>query len=130
MKHRANTCRETVLAALPATQAEIHDKTGVSQAAISRWMTYLRACGDAHIGDWKERDNKFGTPQAIYHPGPGADVVCTIRPMTQKERDRRSRAVRRKSGDWEDRKASERSRYWRDRAPRRDPLMAAFFGVI
>lgn len=126
MKHRKNTPRETVLAALPGTQAEIHAKTGVSQAAISRWLTYLRACGDARIGDWKRPT--MGPVMAVYYAGPGPDVVCSIKPMTQKDRDRRSRAVRRKNGDWEDRKASERSRYWRDKPVQRDPLTAALFG--
>ena len=129
MKHRANTVRLVVHAALPATQADIHAKTGISQAAISRWLTYLRACGDAHIGAWRARDNKFGLPMAVYHPGPGLDVPCTIKPLTQRERDRRSRAVRRKSGDWADRQARERARYWRDKPARRDPLTAALFGA-
>lgn len=126
MKHRANTVRETVLAALPATQAEIHAKTGVSQAAVSRWLTYLRACSDAHIGAW--RRPVAGPAVAVYHPGAGADVVCTLKRYTQKDRDRRSRAVRRKNGDWEDRKAAERSRYWRDKPVQRDALTAALFG--
>jgi len=128
MKHRANTVRTVVLAALPATQAEIHAATGISQAAISRWLTYLRACSDAHIGAWRKGASKFSQPVAVYHPGPGLDVACTIKPMTQKERDRRSRSLRRKSGDWEDRKAAERARYWRDKPARRDPLTAALFG--
>lgn len=129
MKHRANTVRAVVLAALPATQAEIHAKTGVSQAAISRWLTYLRACADAHIGGWTRSPNCPGIIMAIYHPGPGADVVCRLKPMTQRDRDRRSRATRRKSGDWEDRKAAERARYWAAKQPRRDPLTAALFGA-
>jgi hypothetical protein len=129
MKHRDNTVRAVVLAALPATQADIHAKTGVSQAAISRWITYLRACGDAHIGSWRERASKFGLPMAVYHPGPGLNVACDIKPMTQKQRDRRSRAVRRKTGDWVDRQARERSRYWAAKPARRDSLTAALFGA-
>lgn len=128
MKHRANTPRLTVLACLPATQAEIHAKTGVSQAAVSRWLTYLRECGDAHIGGWRRNPDYRAVVRAIYHPGPGADVVCTIRPMSQIERDRLSRKTRRANGDWEDRKAAERARYWRDKPVKRDALTAALFG--
>lgn len=125
-KHRA---RLAVLEALPGTQAQIHAKTGVSQAAISRWLTFLRACSQAHIGGWTVSEKYRGIPMAIYHPGPGADVVCTIKRMTQRDRDRRSRAVRRLTGEWEDVLLRQRARYWRDKAPRRDPLTAAFFGA-
>lgn len=128
MKHRANTPRLAILACLPATQAEIHTKTKVSQAAVSRWLTYLRDCGEAHIGGWHRNPDYRAVVQAIYHPGPGADVVCNIRTMTQKERDRLSRKNRRKSGDWADVLQRQRARYWRDKAPRRDPLTAALFG--
>lgn len=128
MKHRANTARERVLAALPATQAQIRAKTGVSQAGISRWLAYLRACNDAHIGGWVRSENAAGIIMAIYHPGPGLDAVCRLRRFTQQDRDRRSRAVRRKNGDWEDRKAAERARYWRDKPVKRDTMTAALFG--
>lgn len=127
MKHRRNTPREIVLAALPATQAEIRAKTGVSQAAVSRWLTYLRACSDAHIGGWTT-SRKGGPPQSVYHSGAGADVVCTIKPLTPKQLNRRSRALRRKTGEWEDRKAADRARYWRNKPAKRDPLTAALFG--
>jgi hypothetical protein len=74
--HRINTPRLAVLAALPATQAEICAKTGVSQAAVSRWVAYLRECADAHIGGWKLSTNQ-GPAQAIYQRGAGADVHCS-----------------------------------------------------
>ena len=128
MKHRANTPRLAILACLPATQAEIHTKTKVSQAAVSRWLTYLRDCGEAHISGWHRNPDYRAVVQAIYHPGPGADVVCNIRTMTQKERDRLSRKTRRANGDWENRKAAERARYWVNKPVRRDPLTAALFG--
>lgn len=127
-KHRNGTARLTVLAALPGTQAEIFAKTGVSQAAISRWLTYLRACGDAHIGGWTTA-RKGGQPMAVYNPGAGPDAVCNIKPMTQRQRDRRSRAVRRKTGEWADRSARERAYYWARKPAKRDPLTAAFFGA-
>lgn len=128
MKHRANTPRLAILACLPATQAQIHEKTGVSQGAISRWLTYLRACSDAHIGGWTRSPNCPGIIMAVYHPGPGADVVCKLKRMTQRDRDRRSRAVRRKTGEWADVLQRQRARYWRDKPTRRDPLTAALFG--
>ncbi len=127
MKHRTNTARTVVLAALPGSQADIHTATGVSQAAISRWLAYLRSCGDAHIGGWRKAKDKFSQPIAVYHKGPGPDVACNVT-MTQKQRDRRSVAMRRKSGDWADVLARERARYWRDKPVKRDPLTAALFG--
>jgi len=103
-----------VLAALPATQAEICAKTGVSQAAVSRWVAYLRDCADAHIGSWQLSTNQ-GPAQAIYHPGAGADVLCTA--LTPRQLARNARPPRQPI-----------DRSWMQQAPRRDALMSALFG--
>jgi len=129
MKQRKSPAREAVLAALPGTHAEIHAATGVSLAAVTRWLAYLRDNRQAHIGDWKRSEKCPGISVAIYHPGPGADVRCRLKRSTQKDRDRRSRETRRKNGDWDDVLARRRAAYWRDKAPRRDPLTAALFGA-
>ncbi len=129
-KHRANTVRLVVRDAMPGTQQDIHAKTGVSLAAISRWCEYLHDCEDAHIGGWQRSAKYHGVFMAVYHPGPGADVKCPYKPRTQRDRDRDSRRTRRKSGEWEDRKARERAYYWAKKGPRRDPLTAALFGSV
>lgn len=128
MKHRANTARLTVRDAMPGTQQQIHKSTGVSQASISRWCDYLRACGDAHIGAWRRSEKYPGVFLAVYHPGPGKDAKCPYKPRTQQDRDRDSVRRRRRSGAWEERKARERAYYWAKKPARRDPLTAALFG--
>lgn len=125
-KHRAGTARLAVLAAMPGTQTEIRAKSSASIAGVSRWCDYLVKCGDAHVGAWTL--SAVNIPMPIYHPGPGVNVKNPYPKRTQKQRDRDSRRRRRKSGEWEDRKARERAYYWRDKAPRRDPLTAALFG--
>lgn len=122
--------RARILAAMPGTQAEIRAAAAVSQATASRWCTHLLDCAECHIGGWLPNPSPTGgPPMAIYHAGPGANVACPFKPLTQRERDRRSRRARRRSGAWEDVKARERARYWADKAPARDPLTAALFGA-
>lgn len=114
MKHRANTPRLVILACLPATQAEIHTKTGVSQAAVSRWLVELRKCNEAHISAWRPASVKGGYPAAIYSPGPGADVANPSGIVLTSDEVHR-RANQPKPVRW--------------RIPRRDPLTAALFGA-
>lgn len=122
--------RARILAALtiaPGTQADLCSRANVSLPTCSRWCAHLRACAEAHISGWTATAHG-GPPSAVYSAGPGADVICSIKPLTQRQRDRRSRRLRRQSGAWEDRKAAERARYWAAKAARRDVLTAAFFG--
>jgi len=122
-KPRKGTVRDAVLAAMPGTQRQIRFATGAGISAVSRWTSYLRASAECHIGAWEETPNG-GPPQCVYHAGPGADVLCTVRVMTEAEKARRKTVdgrTREKAA--RDRKAAELV------APaKRDPFTAAFFG--
>jgi hypothetical protein len=120
--------RLTDLFTKPATQTELCQLTGLRQAVVSR---YLRVLLDAeprgaHIGDWR-RAKGSGPPVAIYSPGPGEDVECTIRAFSVKERVRRFRDRKVKAAEELERKQAEAARReWRP--PGRDFLTECLFG--
>lgn len=116
--------RAVVLAALPATQAQIHERTGLGTATVCRWIKDIRAAGESHIGGWVRTGGKWG---AIHHPGPGEDKPAP-RPKTKKARDRKRRRKDRETGRIDLIRAQQRKRYWDKKGARRDPLVAALFG--
>jgi hypothetical protein len=118
--------RAVVLKAMPGTQAEIRERTGLSVAVVSRWSAALLDAGEVHLASWQRHAN--GGPFAmVYAPGAGRNAKPP-KPMTDAERTRRMRGHMRRSGEWEHRKAMQRARYRAD-APVRDPLTAALFGA-
>lgn len=117
--------RELVLEALPGTPAQIMERTGLSAGTVSRWVTDLRNAGQAHIGKWTRTRGVF---LSTIHAGPGRDAKKP-KPLTSAQLTRNSRQRMRKSGEWTDRMAKDRARYWRKKAPKRDPLTAALFGA-
>ena len=120
-KHRKGTLREAILAALPATQRELREKTGGSVPGVWRWMTQLCETDEAHIGAWTM---VRGQAVAIYHPGQGANVACTVAKLSDEEVARRALSAERLR-----RRHADRDRAKLLAAPaRRDPLVAAFFG--
>ena len=117
--------RAVVLAAMPGTEAEIKEKTGLGRTTIWRWINDIRAAGECHITSWQRTD---GAIAARYTAGPGTDR-SPIKPLTLAEKSRRYRAKARKSGAWSHNLAQMRAVYWADRAKtQRDPLVAALFG--
>lgn len=121
--------RGVVLAALPGAQREISERTGLGAATAHRWLKDLHAAGEAHIGGWAVHPHG-GPITAIYHAGPGEDVPCDVRIMSDRQRSRGYRQAMRASGEWEDVKARRRATYHaRKPVVRRDPLMVGLFGV-
>lgn len=120
--------RALVLAALPGTQAEIRDRTGLTLATVSRWITDIRIKREAHIGAWFIHPNG-GPVAAVWHLGPG-EPAPRPKIMTDRQRTRKSCAALRKSGEWQDVLARNRAKYAAARKPaRRDPLLAAFYSA-
>lgn len=118
--------RAVVLAALPATQAQIHEKTGLGAGTICRWIKALREDGEIHIGGWVRTNGKWG---AIHHPGPGKDKRAP-RPKTKAEINRKRLRKARETGHYEVILAKERKRYWEKKGVQRDPVTAALFGGV
>lgn len=119
---KKRAARALVLAALPATQVQVHRKTGLGQATVSRWLSDLKAAGEIHVGGWR-RSRHGGPFAARWVVGPGKDAPCKLNPLSPSERN-----VKRRS-----REALERDDRSRRLAAalvvRRDPLVAAFFGA-
>lgn len=124
---KKRAARAVVLAALPATQVQVQRKTGLGQATVSRWLSDLKAAGEIHVGGWRRA--KVGGPfAAFWKPGPGTDVPCNLQPLTSAQRSER-RHNRRKKQEAADR-ADRSARLAAAMVVRRDPLVAAFFGVV
>ena len=114
---------------MPGTLKQIQYATGVSGATVCRWVTFLRECGEAHIGGWAPMVGKGGPMQAIFHAGPGADVVCELHGLTKYQRDRISQE-RRELANREIRakQLARTGTVSQNIVIRRDPLTAAFYG--
>lgn len=116
--------RAVVLNAMPGTQTEIRERTGLSVAVVSRWAKSLHEASEVHISGWRRHPN--GGPFAmVYTAGPGRDAKPP-RELSDAERTRRMRSKMRRNGEWEHRKAAARARYYADKPARRDPLMVLF----
>ena len=92
---------QVILSALPATSAQIRQKTGYTHAVVARWLSYLRTSGQAHIGHWETVD-RGGAPAAVYVAGAGADAM-----RGDKQARRRAKVAE---------------------PPKRDAITAAWFG--
>lgn len=123
--------RLAVLQALPGSQKELAQRSGVSQAAVSRWIEDLVARKEAHVADFYVPEN--GGPQRpIYAPGPKPEGFRARKKeviKVPKERMRRYRERKLRDGSWEDVLKARRDRRFLQRAPKVDKLTAAFFGL-
>lgn len=129
-----------ILAALehaPAglTQTELRRITETSLGTVHRYIHLLHDEGRVHIAAWKtDQAGKAGggVYQARYKLGPGEDKPkpAALTP-TEIKRRARARAVRiGELSEWRAKHAEgERRRYWRKKAVKPDPLVAAFFGL-
>lgn len=124
---RVQAKRQAVLDALPGTQAEIAAKAKVGLATVCRWLVDIVETGGAHIGGWRPHPNG-GPVSAVYEPGRGK-TPKKPKALTDTERVRAYRKRQRKTGEWEDRKAQQRSRHWQTKpvTPSTDALHRAFF---
>ena len=124
---RAN--RAKVLAAMPGSRDEIVATTGLGLTTVWRWVECLVESGEAHVARYKAPD-KAGPAIAIYRAGPALKGPVPPKPKTAsiQERSAKYRRNAQRSGAWEDTKKRRRDDYWLNKPPRRDPLVAAFFG--
>jgi len=113
--------RALVLAAMPGTARLIRRRTRLGQATISRWLSDLSAAGDAHISHWRRTTGRVA---AVWAPGPGVDAE-KLRPLSHAARTSRLRARERAAVQAD---LAERAARLAALVPRRDPLVAAFFG--
>jgi len=119
-----------VLSALPGSNADVRERTGLGLATVHRWLEDLLLSKEIHLHH-KELSPHGGPLISVFYPGP---APAGFRPKvpkmpTDRERSARYRKRLRQSGEWEDVKARRRATYHANKKPKRDPLTAAFFGV-
>jgi hypothetical protein len=121
-----HTAKADILQAMPGSVSQLVTKSGYHRATVERWVRTLRAEQASHIIDWL-RPNGSGNFIPVHGKGLGEDAPCTLKPLTA-------------SDDWKLAKqrygmdtlrAKERARHWalKARRGRRDPLVAALFGL-
>lgn len=120
---------EFVLGAMPGTKADIVIKSGVSQAAVLRWIRLLHADRKIYIADWKPHP-RAGAAMAVYAVGDLPDAPCKLKHLTKRQIRLRFEAKAKQDGRWDSMKARWRSKYWIRKARAvGDPLVAALFGA-
>lgn len=117
-----------VLAALPATKAEIPGRADVHRTTVFKVVAELHKGRQVHIGAWQPH-TLHGPPMAIYHAGPGDDAPDTLPRLTKKQiADRYEQRI--KGTERHDlRKARHRSRHWEKKAKAAPKGWAAALGL-
>lgn len=120
---------EFVLGAMPGTKAEIVIKSGVSQAAVLRWVRLLHAGRKIYIASWKPHP-RAGAAMAVYAVGDLPDAPCKLQHLSKRQIRLRFEAKAKLDGRWDRMQARWRSKYWiRKAGTVGDPLVAALFGA-
>ena len=120
---------EFVLGAMPGTKADIVINSGVSQAAVLRWVRLLHADHKIHIAGWRPHP-RAGAAMAVYAVGDLPDAPCKLKHLTKRQIRLRFEAKAKKDGRYDSMKARWRSKYWvRKASAVGDPLVAALFGA-
>lgn len=121
--------REYVLGAMPGTKTHLVARSGVSQAAVLRWVRVLHAAGEIHIADWAPHP-RAGAHMAVYALGNLPDVKCKLKTLTKKQIRTRFDKKAKEDGRYDAMKAKWRSKYWiRKAAAVGDPMVSALFGA-
>lgn len=80
---------KAVLKAMPGTQYQLRDKSGLSLSTISRLVRAAQRAGKAHITKFLPRGAE-GPPQAVYKRGKGDDAQRPV-PKDLRQLDQRKR---------------------------------------
>lgn len=132
---RAAVTRHTsdlMLSAMPLAIVDIAAMVEMPPSSVGRLVRAMHLAGKCHVGNWRRAERGAFTP--IYHAGPGKDVPCRLKILTQAQKDKRRVKKIKDSGllqDWTDSKRSYgRARYWEKKAATvRDPMLVALFGA-
>lgn len=129
--YERNHIREAaILNSLPGTQGQIVERTGISQAAVSRWCERLVTEGKMHYLRYA-RFCDHARPFPVYELGPKPPGARVKKPKfpTQKERNAARWARLKRTGEAQDVYARRKAlRAIAARLPV-DPLMQAFYGA-
>jgi hypothetical protein len=125
MPRNYHTAKADIIQAMPGTTGQLVEKSGWHHDTVARWVRRMRKTGECRIVDWR-RPNRTGNFVPVYGAGPGADAVCTLKPLTNSE----DWHLAKKRYGMETLRKKERARHWALKARRgetTDPLMAALF---
>lgn len=122
------SCRSDVLAAMPGTATEIHDKCTVQRSCIVRMIRILRDSNQCHIGKWKRSVGPDGGPiLPIYVAGPGVDA----KPLKRLPQSAYCARYRKRHPEIDAlRQAAKRGKYWADKARKTPQSWLSALGVL
>lgn len=123
----ATNSRARVLAAMPGTQRDIRNATGLGVGTVSRWVTAIKEAGQCHIGAWVS-PGKAGRYTEYLQPGPGPNASRdTVSRIRHPKVARRHNLGMRVAATGDHRPA--RVPYWVNLPASRCPMTTALFGV-
>ena len=118
-----------ILNSLPATKTQLAERTGISQAAISRWCARLLSEEKIHFLKFVPVGTKFKfSPVYLLGPKPPGSRITYPKERTPLERARENRARLKKSGEWDRRQERRKALMEIDAQRTPHPLMQAFYG--
>jgi hypothetical protein len=128
---RAQTIAE-IVAALPAIQLQIEQRTGLHRATVCRVIAAMHPKEpekrQLHIGKWLPHPVR-GPSMPVWYAGPGEDVPDTLPRLTKKEiADRFEKRIK-GTEKHDQRKARHRSRHWEKKAKATKSGWAAALGL-
>lgn len=98
-----------IIAAMPGGIGDLARKTGFTQSMILKRLSVMRAPVDekgarmiTHIKSWKRSDAGHGNFIGVHVAGPGSDVKCTLKRLTQQQKQKRWRKAAIRSGKLEE----------------------------
>lgn len=119
---------DMLLGAMPAHYAKLSEVTGLTVMQIKHRTRIMRDANLCHVGGWKRNDGR-GKHNPILHAGPGKDVECKLKHLTDKDYSRNYRKRNKNTEQGDLRRAKDRMRHWeRKAAAAGDPLVNALFG--
>ena len=114
---------------MPGTKARLVVRSGVSQAAVLRWVRLMHAAHEIYIAGW-EPHPRAGAHMAVFALGNLPDVKCKLKTLTKRQIRLRFEKKAKEDGRYDAMQAKWRSKYWiRKAAAVGDPMVSALFGA-
>ncbi|MDB5937508.1 MAG: hypothetical protein JWQ01_4852 [Massilia sp.] len=127
---RPKSYRSLVFAALPGAIIDIMAKTDICQRTVQMWVRTFRTEKVARVIRWR-RPAVSGDFVPIYGAGSGPDAECKLKPYYANSQSAWKRRKSIATDEQRDimRRRARTYKQLRAAAKRRDPLVAALFGV-
>lgn len=121
--------RQFIINALPGTQTEILNRSGLCRKTVIKWVRQMRANREIHITRWLKHP-RSGPDIPVYALGDQKDAPNRLKKLTKKQICARYYAKAKADGRYDNMQAKWRKRHWEEKACREgDPLINALFGT-